>query len=123
MANRTILTGNLTRDPEKVENSKELDIARFSIAVNRRGKTPRTDFFDVTAFQHTAKNVLEYKKKGDPVLVEGHLQQDQWDDKDTGKKRSRVVVIADNVEFLGRGGSDDAGTSKDDNGNTGDIPF
>lgn len=122
MSNRWIGNGNLTRDPEKVENSKDLDIARFSVAVNRKGKNPRTDFFDCTAFGHVAANILEYKTKGDPVLIEGHLQQDTWDDKETGKKRSKVVIIADNVEFLGRGNGEN--TESGGGGNaTDDIPF
>ena len=119
--NRFIVKGNLTRDPEAVENKANMDIARFSIAVNRRGKNERTDFFDITAFSHTAKNVLEYKKKGDPILIEGHLQQDSWDDKETGKKRSKIVVIADNVEFLGRGNDSGEGSGNAESDN--DIPF
>lgn len=122
MANRTILTGNLTRDPEKVDTDKAT-VARFSIAVNRRGKNERVDFFDVTAFSHTAENILKYKVKGDPVLIEGHLQQDSWEDRETGKKRSKVTVIADNVEFLGRGdgsGGQGAGSSTDEDSA---IPF
>lgn len=121
--NRTILKGNLTRDPEAVENSKGISIARFSIAVNRRGKNERVDFFDLTAFNHNADNVLKYKKKGDPVLIEGHLQQDQWEDKETGKNRSKVTVIADNIEFLGRGDGSGGQGGQETNDDTGDIPF
>lgn len=123
MANRIIITGNLTRDPEEVQTKTDTTVARFSLASNRRGKNPRTDFFDFTAFQHNAKNLLEYKKKGDPVLVEGHLQQDTWDDKETGKKRSKVVIIADNIEFLGRGGNDGGANGGSATEDDDDIPF
>lgn len=123
MANRIIITGNLTRDPEKVETKTDTDVARFSLASNRRGKNPRTDFFDFTAFQHNARNLVDYKKKGDPILVEGHLQQDTWEDKETGKKRSKVVIIADNIEFLGRGKADGDDAAGGNDGESSDIPF
>lgn len=123
MANKWIGNGNIVRDPERVENKKDLDIARFSIAINKKGKNPRTDFFDVTAFGHTANNVLEYKKKGDPILVEGRLQQETWADKETGKQRSKVSIVADQVEFLGRGGEDNANAASGDTNETTDIPF
>ncbi len=114
--NNVVLTGNLTRDPEKVENSKDMDIAKFSIAVNRRGKDAGADFFNITAFQQQAKNVLAYLEKGRKVAVEGRLQLDQWE-KD-GQKRSAVRVIANSVNFLGA-----AGEAKDSSGDDNDIPF
>lgn len=120
--NRVVLTGNLTRDPEKVENQKGMDIARFSIAVNRRGKDKGADFFNVTVFQQQATNVLAYLEKGRKVSVDGRLQLDQWE-KD-GQKRSAVRIIGDSVNFLGgnqEGGSGGGGNTNDDD--TNDIPF
>ncbi len=118
--NRVVLTGNLTRDPEKVENSKGLDIAKFSLAVNRRGKDAGADFFNVTVFNQQAVNVLAYLEKGRKVSVDGRLQLDQWE-KD-GQKRSAVRIIGDSVNFLsgtGEGGSKST-SNNDDND---DIPF
>jgi len=118
--NRVVLTGNLTRDPEKVENQKGLDIAKFSLAVNRRGKDKGADFFNVTVFGQQAVNVLGYLQKGRKVGIDGRLQLDQWE-KD-GQKRSAVRVIGDSVNFLSgkeEGGSGSGSTSND----TDDIPF
>ena len=60
------------------------------------------DFFDVTAWRELGEAIANYKKKGDPVLVEGRLQYRSWEAED-GSKRSKVDVVADNVQFLGRG--------------------
>lgn len=120
--NRTILTGNLTRDPEERETKADFTVASFSLAVNRRGQNARTDFFNCTAFKHTADNLLQYKKKGDPIAVEGHLETYTKEDEESGKKYTRTTVVADNIEFLGRGNSDSSGTETNDT--TGeDIPF
>lgn len=118
--NRTILIGNLVRDPEQRETKADYTVASFSIAVNRRGKNERTDFFNCTAFRHTADNVLQYKKKGDPIAVEGHLETYTKEDDESGKKYTRTTVIADNVEFLGRGKAD---ADSSETAYSEDIPF
>ena len=63
---------------------------------------------DVDIFGRTAENVAQYMKKGRPILIEGRLRLDQWDDKQTGQKRSRLGVVAETVQFLGSptGGGD-----------------
>jgi len=98
--NQVILMGRLTRDPEQRTTSTGKIIASFSIAVDRGGMDDATDFFDVTAWEKLAELVVKYLGKGRRVLVQGRLRQDSWDDKETGKKRSKVEVVATDVTFL-----------------------
>jgi len=110
--NRVVLAGNLTRDPELRFTQSGVPVANFGLAVNRvRSKNEEVDFFDVTAWRELGETVTNYKKKGDPILVEGRLQYRSWEAKD-GSKRNKVDVVADNVQFLGssNGGSDGNGS-------------
>jgi len=105
--NQVILLGRLTRDPEQRTTSTGKTIASFSIAVDRGGQSEATDFFNVTAWEKLGELVIQYLAKGRRVLVQGRLQQDSWDDKETGKKQSRIEVVATDVTFLdGPNGSD-----------------
>jgi len=106
--NQVILLGRLTRDPEQRTTSTGKTIASFSIAVDRGGDSDAADFFDVTAWEKLGELVIQYLAKGRRVLVQGRLRQDSWDDKETGKKRSRIEVTATDVTFLD-GPSDSAG--------------
>ena len=109
--NRVILAGNLTRDPELRFTNDGVPVANFGLAVNRvRSKSEEVDFFDVSAWRELGETVANYKKKGDPILVEGRLQFRTWEAQD-GSKRSKVDVTADNIQFLSGGGK---------NGNNGD---
>jgi single-strand DNA-binding protein len=105
--NKVILMGNLTRDPELRYTPKGTAIAKVGLAVNRvwtneaGEKKEEVTFVDVDIFGRTAENVGQYMRKGRPMLVEGRLKLDQWDDKQTGQKRSRLGVVAENVQFLG----------------------
>ncbi len=108
--NQVILMGRLTRDPEQRTTSTGKTIASFSIAVDRGGESDAADFFEVTAWEKLGELVIQYLAKGRRVLVQGRLRQDSWDDKETGKKRSRVEVTATDVTFLD-GPSDGAGAS------------
>jgi single-strand DNA-binding protein len=108
--NQVILMGRLTRDPEQRTTSTGKVIANFSIAVDRGGQDDAADFFEITAWEKLGELVMQYLGKGRRVLVQGRLRQDSWDDKETGKKRSRVEVTATDVTFLD-GPSDGAGTS------------
>ncbi len=102
--NRVVLAGNLTRDPELRFTSNGIPVCDFGIAVNRvRSKSEEVDFFDITAWRELGETIANYKKKGDPILVEGKLQYRTWEAQD-GSKRSKVDVVADNVQFLGRAG-------------------
>lgn len=98
--NQVILMGRLTRDPEQRTTSTGKIIANFSIAVDRGGQDDAADFFDITAWEKLGELVMQYLAKGRRVLVQGRLRQDSWDDKETGKKRSRVEVTATDVTFL-----------------------
>ena len=108
--NRVILAGNLTRDPELRFTNDGVPVCSFGLAVNRvRSRNEEVDFFDISAWRELGETVANYKKKGDPILVEGRLQYRTWEAQD-GSKRSKVDVVADNVQFLGRpGDSDDGG--------------
>jgi single-strand DNA-binding protein len=108
--NQVILMGRLTRDPEQRTTTTGKVIANFSIAVDRGGQDDAADFFDITAWEKLGELVMQYLSKGRRVLVQGRLRQDSWDDKETGKKRSRVEVTATDVTFLD-GPSDGAGNS------------
>ena len=102
--NRVILAGNLTRDPELRFTNDGVPVCSFGLAVNRvRSKSEEVDFFDISAWRELGETIATYKKKGDPILVEGRLQYRTWEAQD-GSKRSKVDVVADNVQFLGRGG-------------------
>lgn len=98
--NQVILMGRLTRDPEQRTTTTGKIIASFSIAVDRGGQDDAADFFEITAWEKLGELVMQYLSKGRRVLVQGRLRQDSWDDKETGKKRSRVEVIATDVTFL-----------------------
>jgi single-strand DNA-binding protein len=100
--NRVMLAGNLVRDPELRFTSNGVPVCGFSIAVNRvRSKDETVDFFNVSAWRELGESIVQYKKKGDPILLEGRLQYRTWEAED-GTKRSAVDVVADNVQFLGR---------------------
>ena len=99
--NRVILAGNLTRDPELRFTNDGIPVCSFGLAVNRvRSKSEEVDFFDISAWRELGETIANYKKKGDPILVEGRLQFRTWEAQD-GSKRSKVDVTADNVQFLG----------------------
>ena len=106
--NQVILMGRLTRDPEVRTTTSGKTITSFSIAVDRGGQEDAADFFDVTAWEKLGELVSQYLSKGRRCLVQGRLRQDSWDDKETGKKRTRIEVVASDVTFLdapGEGGS------------------
>jgi|SRR5215218_5280282 len=99
--NKVVLAGNLTRDPELRFTGDGVTVANFGLAVNRvRSKSEEVDFFDITCWRELGETVANYKKKGDPILVEGRLQYRTWEAQD-GSKRSKVDVVADNIQFLG----------------------
>jgi single-strand DNA-binding protein len=107
--NKVILVGNLTRDPELRYTPKGMAIAKIGMAVNRTWKNEAGEskeevtFVDVDAFGRQAETLAQYMKKGSPLLVEGRLKLDQWDDKQTGQKRSKLGVIVEGFQFLGGG--------------------
>ena len=104
--NKVFMMGNLTRDPE-LRQAGGQQICGFGIALNRTYQTARGEtredvcYVDVEAWGRTADIVAQYARKGSPLFVEGRLRYDQWDDRETGKKRSRLTVTAENVQLLG----------------------
>lgn len=97
--NKAILTGRLTRDPEiRVTQDGQTTIARFGLAVDRKGKEQKADFFNLTAFNKTATFAEKYLKKGTKVNVIGHLQNDEYTNRD-GQKVTQTIVIVEEVEF------------------------
>jgi single-strand DNA-binding protein len=111
--NKVMLIGNLTRDPELRYTPSGKAVADISLAINRvwvndQGqKQEDTTFVDVTLWGRQAELAQQYLTKGRGAYVEGRLQMDTWDDKETGKKRSRLKVVGDSLQFLpdGRGGA------------------
>ena len=107
--NRVILMGNLTRDPELRQTQSGTSICRFSVAVNRSFSSQdgsvrdETCFVDIDSFGRTAENISKYFSKGKPILVEGRLRQDSWEDKQ-GQKRTKLVVVLERFEFVGSRG-------------------
>lgn len=110
--NQVILLGRLVADPEQRTTSTGKNIASFRIAVDRPTQDDQADFFGVTAWEKLGDLVMQYLSKGRRVLVQGRLRQDSWDDKETGKKQSRIEVVATDVTFLDGPSSDGAGSSR-----------
>lgn len=109
--NQVILMGRLTRDPETRSTSTGKTVVSFSLAVDRQTQDDQADFFDVTAWEKLGELVAQYLSKGRRCLVQGRLRQDSWDDKETGKKRSKVEVVATDVTFLDGPNGDGGGSS------------
>ena len=107
--NKVILVGNLTRDPELRYTPKGTAIAKLGLAVNHKWRNEAGElkeevtFVDVEVWGKTAENVGQYMRKGRPILIEGRLKLDTWDDKATGQKRSKLFIVGETVQFLGDG--------------------
>src|SRR3954453_12555082 len=107
--NKVILLGNLTRDPELRYTPKGTAVAKVGLAVNRNWRTETGEqkeevtFVDVDAFGKQAETICQYMRKGSPLLIEGRLRLDQWDDKQTGQKRQRLGVVLESFQFLDSG--------------------
>ena len=107
--NRVIIAGNLTRDPELRKTPSGTAVADISLALNRRVQDratgqqhEQTTFVDVRLWGRKAEVTHQYCAKGQPVLVEGRLELDQWLDKSSGAKRSKLRVVAESIQFLNR---------------------
>ena len=115
--NKVMLIGNLTRDPELRFTPKGTAVADIGMAINRvwnndaGQKQEETTFVDVTLWGRQAELAEKYLSKGRGAYIEGRLQLDTWDDKETGKKRSKLKVVGENLQFLpdGKGGSGGGG--------------
>lgn len=100
--NQVYLLGRLTRDPELRRTKSGIAFCDLSMAINEKGKggEDRTTFVDVQAWDRQAETSAEHLRKGSTIFVECRLAVDQWDDKATGQKRSKLKVVAGRVQFL-----------------------
>jgi single-strand DNA-binding protein len=114
--NRVILLGNLTRDPQVRYTPSGTAVAEIGLAVNRfwfdkqtNSRREETTFVDITLWGRDAELAGEYLAKGRSVLIEGRLQLDTWDDKQTGQKRSKLRVVGERMQFVGGRGEGGGG--------------
>jgi single-strand DNA-binding protein len=113
--NKVILAGNLTRDPELRYTPKGTAIARLGLACNRKWKSETGElkeevtFVDVDAFGKQAETIGQYLKKGRPILIEGRLRYETWEDKQTKQKKSKLGVVLENFQFLDSGNRNEGG--------------
>ena len=130
--NKVFLIGNLTRDPDLRYTPGGAAVCELGLAVNRRFTVNNQEreevcFVDVTVWSKSAENCKRFLEKGAPVMVEGRLQLDTWEDRDGGGKRSKLRVVAEQIQFLGvrrDGGAPEGGGSygaPSDNG--GNAPY
>jgi single-strand DNA-binding protein len=116
--NKVIIAGNLTRDPELRYTPKGTAVAKFGMAINRSWKNETGEtkeevtFVDVDAFGRQAEVVAQYMKKGRPFLVEGRLKLDQWEDKNTHQKQSKLKVVLEGFSFIDSRGGDSGGAGE-----------
>lgn len=117
--NKVVIAGNLARDPELKYTPKGTAICAFTVCVNREysgddgAKKKEACFVDIEAWGRQAEIVAQYFKKGLPILVEGRLKQDNWEDKATKQKRSKLKVVLESFSFLGDKQQRTAGENKE----------
>lgn len=119
--NKVMLMGNLTRDPEVRYSSNNNAICKIGLAVNRRytladgTKKEEVTFVDCDAFGKTGEAIGKYLSKGKPIFIEGHLKLDEWQDKQTNEKRTKLKVVIDTFQFIdSKGGPGGGGGGGDD---------
>ena len=109
--NKVMVAGNLTRDPALRQTGTGTSVGSFALAVNEHYTTKNgekredTQFIDVEVWGKQAESCEQYLKKGAPAFVEGRLRVNQWEDKNTGDKKSRMLVRAERVQFLSHTGN------------------
>lgn len=116
--NKVVIMGNLTRDPEVRTLPSGNSVARLAVAVNRTyndkdgNKKEEVTYVDVDAFGKQAEIIGKFFTKGKPILIEGRLKLDQWEDKTTGEKKSRLGDVLEGFSFVGgKGDGDSSGGS------------
>ncbi|HEY6249995.1 MAG TPA: single-stranded DNA-binding protein [Candidatus Angelobacter sp.] len=117
--NKVILVGNLGKDPEVKYTTSGVPVAKFSVATNERYKDKsgewqdRTEWHNIVAWQRLAEIVGEYVKKGSKIYIEGRLQTSSWEDKQSGEKKYKTEIVANDLVLLGgRGDSEGEGRSR-----------
>lgn len=99
--NKVVLMGNITRDLEVRYTNSGTAVLELGLAINRKFENKEeVTFVDITVWDKQAENTAKYCGKGSQILIEGRLQTDTWDDRETGKKRSKMRVVAENVQWL-----------------------
>lgn len=127
MLNNVQIAGNLTRDPQ-LKMVGEKTVAEFGLAINRRYRAAggdmkdETTFVDVTVWGRQAELVGQYLTKGRNCLCEGSLKLDQWEDKQSGAKRSKISVVAQRCHFIGGTGENQQGNQGNGGGQSPDQP-
>jgi single-strand DNA-binding protein len=112
--NKVILAGNLTRDPELRYTPKGSAVAKIGLAVNRTWKSEagetkeEVSFIEIEAWGRQAEVIAQYMRKGRPLLVEGRLKQDTWEDKNTHQKQSKLKVVLEGFSFIDSKGTEAA---------------
>lgn len=107
MINKVILVGNVGRDPEMQSTPSGQSVAKFSVATSRKWKSrdgerkEETQWHNCVAWGRTAEVIAQYVTKGKQLYVEGRMQTNSWEDRETGKKQYRTEVIVENFQFLG----------------------
>ena len=110
--NKAIVIGNLTRDPELRSLPSGVKVCSFSLATNRvwkdknGAKQEAADYHNIVVFGRQAETVAQYMRKGSSILVEGRMQTRSWDDKETGQKKYRTEIVAENMIMLDRIGAE-----------------
>ena len=127
--NKVLLMGNLTRDPELRYTSGGTAVASFGLAVNRKFKQgeewkDEVCFVDITVWAKQGENCAEYLNKGSQAFIEGRLNYQTWEDKQSGQQRSKLEVVANNVQFLKKqGDKKDMGSGSSNVPDDDDVPF
>jgi single-strand DNA-binding protein len=113
--NKVILVGRLGKDPEIRSTPQGTTVAKFTIATDEKftdragEKQERTEWHNITAWAKLAEICGQYLKKGKLVYIEGSLRTESWDDKETGQKRYRTEIVAQNMQMLDRKGDEGGG--------------
>lgn len=138
--NRVCISGNLTRDPEMRSTGSGMAIMQLRMAVNDRRKNPQTgewedapNYVGVVVFGQRAESLSRFLSKGSKIIVDGKLRWSEWEDKTSGEKKSKLEVVADDIDFAsgrgeGNGGGSYAGPSSQSSDTSApvfedDIPF
>ena len=127
--NKVLLMGNLTRDPELRYTSGGTAVASFGLAINRKFKQgeewkDEVCFVDITVWAKQGENCAEYLNKGSQAFIEGRLNYQTWEDKQSGQQRSKLEVVANNVQFLTKqGDKKDMGSGSSSVSDDDDVPF
>jgi single-strand DNA-binding protein len=121
--NHVILIGRLTRDAELKYTSSGQPVSKFSIAVSRNVKRgekweDEANFFDIVLWGKRTEVLDQYLTKGKQIGVDGELRQERWQDRNSGQSRSRVEIVASNIQLLGGGNGESRGSAGTSGGNS-----